>query len=121
MIPIASSVPIRIASGHTDMRKGMQGLSLLVQEGLGRDPVAGDWRGPVRFRAKKSALANGRRPRKDDPPLLSHGSENAFELSNRKIEFSKLGTFRSPPTRPSGAFAKITQVDGLNANSRRCR
>ncbi len=28
--------------GHTDMRKGMQGLALLVQEGLGRDPFAGD-------------------------------------------------------------------------------
>ncbi|WP_146258815.1 IS66 family insertion sequence element accessory protein TnpB, partial [Sinorhizobium medicae] len=27
-----------IASGHCDMRKGMQGLALLVQEGLGRDP-----------------------------------------------------------------------------------
>ena len=42
MIPISSSVRIWIASGHTDMRKGMQGLSLLVQEGLGRDPFAGD-------------------------------------------------------------------------------
>jgi len=42
MIPISSSVRIWIATGHTDMRKGMQGLSLLVQEGLGRDPFAGD-------------------------------------------------------------------------------
>jgi transposase len=31
-----------IATGHTDMRKGMQGLALLVQEGLKRDPFAGD-------------------------------------------------------------------------------
>ena len=31
-----------IATGQTDMRKGMQGLSLLVQESLGRDPFAGD-------------------------------------------------------------------------------
>src|SRR5476651_1964103 len=42
MIPLASSVRIWIATGHTDMRKGMQGLALLVQEGLGRDPFAGD-------------------------------------------------------------------------------
>jgi transposase len=42
MIPISSSVRIWIATGHTDMRKGMQGLSLLVQESLGRDPFAGD-------------------------------------------------------------------------------
>ena len=38
MIPISSSARIWIATGHTDMRKGMQGLSLLVQESLGRDP-----------------------------------------------------------------------------------
>jgi hypothetical protein len=34
--PGRSSVRIWIASGHTDMRKGMNGLALLVQEGLGR-------------------------------------------------------------------------------------
>lgn len=40
MIP----VPVRIwlASGVTDMRAGMNSLSLLVQERLGRDPHAGD-------------------------------------------------------------------------------
>jgi transposase len=42
MIPVAAGVRIWIASGHTDMRKGMNGLALLVQEGLGRDPFAGD-------------------------------------------------------------------------------
>jgi len=42
MIPVPSGVRIWIATGHTDMRKGMQGLALLVQEGLGRDPFAGD-------------------------------------------------------------------------------
>lgn len=35
MIPIAAGARIWIATGHTDMRKGMQGLALLVQEGLG--------------------------------------------------------------------------------------
>ena len=38
MIPVAAGVRIWIASGHTDMRKGMNGLALLAQEGLGRDP-----------------------------------------------------------------------------------
>jgi transposase len=42
MIPVSSSARIWIATGSTDMRKGMQGLSLLVQESLGRDPFAGD-------------------------------------------------------------------------------
>jgi transposase len=42
MILISSTARIWIATGHTDMRKGMQGSSLLVQESLGSDPFAGD-------------------------------------------------------------------------------
>ena len=42
MIPVASSVRIWLATGHTDMRRSMPGLALLVQEGFGRDPFAGD-------------------------------------------------------------------------------
>ena len=42
MIPIGTGVKVWIATGHTDMRKGMRGLALLVQQGLGRDPFAGD-------------------------------------------------------------------------------
>ena len=42
MIPIASGVRIWIATGHTDMRRGMRSLALQVQEGLGRDPFAGE-------------------------------------------------------------------------------
>lgn len=40
MIP--SNARVWIAMGHTDTRKGMQGLALLVQQGLGRDPHCGD-------------------------------------------------------------------------------
>ena len=32
MIPIASGVRVWIATGHTDMRRGMNSLALLVQE-----------------------------------------------------------------------------------------
>ncbi len=42
MIPMSSTVRVWIATGHTDMRRGMQGLALEVQEGLKRDPHAGD-------------------------------------------------------------------------------
>ena len=42
MIPIASGVKVWIATGHTDMRRGMNSLALLVQEALKRDPHAGD-------------------------------------------------------------------------------
>ncbi len=43
MIPVAAGARIWwIASGRTDMRKVTNGLALLMQEGLGRDPLAGD-------------------------------------------------------------------------------
>ncbi|WP_352843102.1 IS66 family insertion sequence element accessory protein TnpB, partial [Mesorhizobium sp. M0933] len=42
MIPVPSQVRIWLAVGRTDMRRGMQGLALQVQETLGRDPHAGD-------------------------------------------------------------------------------
>ena len=42
MIPVRSDVKVWISTGHTDMRKGMVGLALLVQEDLRRDPHAGD-------------------------------------------------------------------------------
>ncbi len=37
MIPVPSNVRVWIATGHTDMRRGMNGLALQVQEGLNRD------------------------------------------------------------------------------------
>src|SRR4051812_16024242 len=40
MIP--SGVRVWLAVGRTDMRKGMNGLALQVQQVLGRDPHAGD-------------------------------------------------------------------------------
>jgi len=42
MIPVASGVRVWIATGHTDMRRGMNSLALLVQEALKRDPHGGD-------------------------------------------------------------------------------
>ena len=42
MIPMRSGVRVWIATGHTDMRRGMNGLALQVQEGLKRDPHAGE-------------------------------------------------------------------------------
>ena len=42
MIPVPSGVRVWLSVGKTDMRRGMNGLALLVQETLGRDPFAGD-------------------------------------------------------------------------------
>jgi hypothetical protein len=41
MIPIPAGVRVWLATGHTDMRKGFDGLALVVQETLRRDPHNG--------------------------------------------------------------------------------
>ncbi len=53
MIPVATGVRVWLAAGHTDMRRGMRGLALQVQQGLGRDPFAGD---VFVFRGRKGSL-----------------------------------------------------------------
>ena len=54
MIPMPSGVRVWIAAGHTDMRRGMQGLALQVQEQLKRDPHCGDL---YIFRGRRGDLA----------------------------------------------------------------
>jgi transposase len=54
MIPMPSGVRVWIATGHTDMRRGMQGLALQVQEQLKRDPHGGDL---YLFRGRRGDLA----------------------------------------------------------------
>jgi transposase len=41
MIPFPSRTRVWLATGHTDMRRGMNGLALQVQEVLKRDPYGG--------------------------------------------------------------------------------
>ena len=54
MIPMPSGVRVWIAAGHTDMRRGMHGLALQVQEQLKRDPHGGDL---YVFRGRRGDLA----------------------------------------------------------------
>jgi len=42
MIPFSGNVRVFVACGVTDMRRGMNGLALQVQQALGRDPHCGD-------------------------------------------------------------------------------
>ena len=42
MIPVPFGVRFWLATGTTDMRRGMNGLALQVQQGLDRDPHGGD-------------------------------------------------------------------------------
>ena len=41
MIALRSDVRVYLACGYTDMRKGMQGLAMLVQQVLAEDPFNG--------------------------------------------------------------------------------
>ncbi len=41
MIPFPGGARVWLATGRTDMRKGMNGLALQVQEALRRDPYSG--------------------------------------------------------------------------------
>jgi transposase len=54
VIPVPSGVRVWLAAGHTDMRRGMNGLALQVQQALGRDPHAGDL---YVFRGRRGARA----------------------------------------------------------------
>ena len=59
MIPVPSGARVWLAAGHTDMRKGFDGLALLVQETLRHDPHSGHlfvFRGPAR-RTDQGAVA----------------------------------------------------------------
>src|SRR5258705_5009440 len=53
MIPVPTGARVWLASGHTDMRKGFDGLALLVQETLKRDPHGGHLFG---FRGRRGGL-----------------------------------------------------------------
>lgn len=48
MIAVPSNVRVWLAAGHTDMRRGMNGLALQVQEGRNR-PIDPAFCGPVRL------------------------------------------------------------------------
>lgn len=41
MIPVPSGSRVWLAIGHTDMRKGFDGLAALVQDHLHHDPLSG--------------------------------------------------------------------------------
>jgi transposase len=53
MIPVPAVTRVWLASGHTDMRKGFDGLAMLIQETLKRDPHDGQL---FVFRGKRGDL-----------------------------------------------------------------
>jgi transposase len=53
MIALPPGVRVYLACGATDMRKGMVGLAMLVQQGLGEDPFDGAL---YAFRGRRAGL-----------------------------------------------------------------
>jgi transposase len=53
MISLPSGVRVWLACGYTDMRKGMDGLAMLVQQVLEEDPFAGSL---FAFRGRRGGL-----------------------------------------------------------------
>ncbi len=62
MMIVPAGVKVHLALGYTDMRKGMDGLAMLVQETLKKDPFSGHlfaFRGKRRSSRSCSGTATG--------------------------------------------------------------
>jgi transposase len=107
VIPIPAGVRIWIASGYTDMRRGMRGLALQVQEGLGRDPFAGDiyifrgrsgslikalWHGGLHGGASPGA------PQGHTNGMWKHGLRSADAIERRRVMTATMRMIRQALT-----------------------
>ena len=73
MIPMPSGVQVWLAGGHTDMRKGFDGLAVLVQEVLKRNPHSGHL---FVFRGRRSGLI-----KVGDVPVCQAAGAGPFRLA----------------------------------------
>jgi transposase len=88
VIALPSGVRVYLACGVTDMRKGMVGLAMLVQQGLGADPFDGAL---YAFRGRRAGLIN----------LLWHDGIGLCMLTKRLEQ----GQFAWPSATSSGRIA----------------
>src|SRR5438552_11611256 len=70
MIPVPSGARVWLAAGHTDMRRGFDGLALMVQETLKCDPHSGHL---FVFRGRRGGLIK----------VLWHDGQGMCLFSNR--------------------------------------
>src|ERR1700761_3580859 len=88
MISLDSGVRIYLACGATDMRKGMAGLAMLVQQSLSEDPFSG---AVYAFRGRRAGLIK----------LLWHDGIGLCLLTKRL----ERGQFAWPSTTTTGQIA----------------
>jgi transposase len=85
MIPMPSSTQVWLATGYTDMRRGFDGLALLVQETLKRNPHNGHL---FVFRGRRGGLIK----------MIWHDGQGMCLFAKRL----ERGRFMWPSTRPQG-------------------
>ena len=100
MIAFPAGVKVWIAGGVTDMRRGMNTLALQVQEGLGRDPYAGEL---FCFRGRRGDLVK----------ILWHDGVG-MSLYVKRLEAGKFIW----PTSQSGEAVPICQLETIEASTR---
>jgi transposase len=88
MIAVPPGVQVYLACGTTDMRKGMTGLAMLVQQGLAADPFGGS---VFAFRGRRAGLIK----------LIWHDGVGLCLLTKRLEQ----GQFVWPSTTTSGRIA----------------
>src|SRR5439155_1080095 len=104
MIPVPSGVQVWLASGHTDMRKGFDGLALLVQETLKRNPHNGHL---FVFRGRRGGLVK----------VLWHDGQGMCLFAKRL----ERGRFMWPATAPRDGADRADEVHNRQAASREVR
>jgi len=85
MIALPAGVRVYLACSVTDMRKGMVGLAMLVQQGLGDDPLSGAL---YAFRGRRAGLIK----------LIWHDGIGLYMLTKRLEQ----GQFQWPSTSTTG-------------------
>ena len=96
MLPVPRGVHVWLAPGHTDMRKGFPGLSLLVQETLKKDPHAGHL---FVFRGRGGDLVK----------IIWHDGQGAC-LFSKRLERGKFIWPVSSASRASGTTAGVVHL-----------
>jgi IS66 Orf2 like protein len=91
MIPLPSGVRVWLATGHTDMRRGMNGLALQIQETLRRDPYSGHL---FVFRGRRGHPATFNIPIELRDHRLPMASPPRQDAAGRAVEQSRRGADR---------------------------
>jgi transposase len=101
VIAFPSNVRVWIATGLTDMRRGMPGLALLVQEGFKRDPHAGD---VFVFRGRRGDMVK----------IIWHDGFGLSLYAKRQIS-----AMLSSPRRPSSTICILSSAEKCRRVARR--